>query len=123
LIATFKTKFPTTKTVVAWGASLGGLHSQMLAEKHPELVDGVILACPAANPSGAIIDYYGDALWGFKALFDPSIMVGGYSKDPATRAGQQLLNVQKILVVLNSLSANVKHRCNHFMASYCWSCR
>jgi pimeloyl-ACP methyl ester carboxylesterase len=107
LIATFKTKFPTTKTVVAWGASLGGLHSQMLAEKHPELVDGVILACPAANPSGAIIDYFGDALWGFKALFDPSIMVGGYSKDPATRAGQQLQNVQKILVVLNSLSVNV----------------
>ncbi len=107
LIATFKTKFPTTKTVIAWGASLGGLHSQMLAEKHPELVDGVILACPAANPSGAIIDYFGDALWGFKALFDPSIMVGGYSKDPATRIGQQLLNVQKILVVLNSLSVNV----------------
>jgi pimeloyl-ACP methyl ester carboxylesterase len=107
LIATFKTKFPTTKTVVAWGSSLGGLHSQMLAEKHPELVDGVILACPAANPSGAIIDYFGDALWGFKALFDPSIIVGGYSKDPVTRAGQQLLNVQKILVVLNSLSLNV----------------
>jgi hypothetical protein len=54
LIATFKTKFPTTKTVVAWGSSLGGLHSQMLAEKHPELVDGVILACPAANPQDAV---------------------------------------------------------------------
>ena len=107
LIATFKTKFPTTKTVIAWGASLGGLHSQMLAEKHPELVDGVILACPAANPQDALITYYGDALWAFKALFDPSIKVGGYSTDPVVRAGEQLLNVQKILVVLGSLSANV----------------
>ncbi len=50
LIATFKTKFPTTKTVIAWGESLGAMHSQMLAEKNPELVDGVILGCPAANP-------------------------------------------------------------------------
>jgi len=43
LIGTFKTKFPTTKTVIAWGSSIGGLHTQMLAEKSPELVDGVIL--------------------------------------------------------------------------------
>jgi pimeloyl-ACP methyl ester carboxylesterase len=107
LIATFKTKFPTTKTVIAWGPSLGGLHSQKLAETNPDLVDGVILACPAANPSGAIIDYYGDALWGFKALFDPSIKVGGYSTDPVIRAGEQLLNIQKILVVLGALSAQV----------------
>ena len=107
LIATFKTKFPTTKTVIAWGSSIGALHSQMLAEKSPELVDGVILACPAANPQDALIAYYGDALWAFKALFDPSIKVGGYSTDPAVRAGEQLLNIQKILVVLGSLSANV----------------
>jgi pimeloyl-ACP methyl ester carboxylesterase len=109
LIATFKTKFPTTKTVIAWGASLGGLHSQMLAEKHPELVDGVILACPAANPQDALITYYGDALWAFKALFDPTIKVGGYSTDPAVRVGEQLTNIGKILTVLNSLSANVSN--------------
>ena len=107
LIATFKTKFPTTKTVIAWGSSLGGLHSQMLAEKHPELVDGVILACPAANPQDALISYYGDALWGFKALFDPSIKVGGYSKDPATRAAEQYANIGKVLTVLGKLSAGL----------------
>jgi pimeloyl-ACP methyl ester carboxylesterase len=107
LIATFKTKFPTTKTVIAWGSSLGGLHSQMLAEKHPELVDGVILACPAANPQDALISYYGDALWGFKALFDPSIKVGGYSTDPATRAAEQYANIGKVLTVLGKLSAGL----------------
>jgi pimeloyl-ACP methyl ester carboxylesterase len=109
LIATFKTKFPTTKTVIAWGQSIGALHTQMLAEKSPELVDGVILACPAANPQDALITYYGDALWAFKALFDPSIKVGGYSTDPVVRAGEQLANIQKILVVLGALTANVSN--------------
>lgn len=107
LIATFKEKFPTTKTVIAWGASLGALHSQMLAEKNPELVDGVILACPAANPQDALIAYFGDALWGFKALFDPSIKVGGYSTDPVIRAGEQHANIGKVLTVLGKLSAGL----------------
>ena len=107
LIATFKTKFPTTKTVIAWGGSLGAMHAQMLAEKHPELVDGVILGCPAANPQDALIAYFGDALWGFKALFDPSIIVGGYSTDPVVRQTQQLANVGKVLTVLSKLSAGL----------------
>ena len=107
LIATFKTKFPTTKTVIAWGQSLGAMHTQILAEKHPELVDGVILACPAANPQDALMTYFGDALWGFKALFDPSIKVGGYSTDPATRAAEQYANIGKVLTVLGKLSAGL----------------
>jgi len=107
LIATFKEKFPTTKTVIAWGSSLGALHTQMLAEKHPELVDGVILACPAANPQDALIAYFGDSLWGFKALFDPSIKVGGYSTDPATRVTEQYANIGKVLTVLGKLSAGL----------------
>jgi pimeloyl-ACP methyl ester carboxylesterase len=107
LIATFKAKYPTTKSVIAWGASLGALHSQMLAEKNPELVDGVILGCPAANPQDALLAYFGDALWGFKALFDPTIMVGGYSTDPVLRQQEQLANIQKVLVVLGKLSGGL----------------
>ena len=107
LIATFKTKFPTTKNVVAWGVSLGAMHSQKLAETNPDLVDGVILACPAANPQDALITYFGDALWGFKALFDPSIKVGGYSTDPVERQKEQLDNVGKVLTVLGKLSAGL----------------
>ena len=107
LIATFKEKFPTTKTVIAWGESLGAMHSQMLAEKNPELVDGVILGCPAANPQDALMAYFGDALWGFKALFDPSIKVGGYSTDPVTRQQEQLLNIGKVLTVLGKLQGGL----------------
>ena len=107
LIAAFKKKFPTTKKVVAWGDSLGAMHSQKLAETNPDLVDGVVLSCPAANPSDAMINYFGDALYGFKAFFDPSIKVGGYSTDAATRQGEQLVNIGKVLTVLGKLSAGL----------------
>ena len=107
LIATFKKKFPTTKKVIAWGESLGSMHSQKLAETNPDLVDGLVLSCPAANPSDAMINYFGDALYGFKAFFDPSIKVGGYSTDAATRQGEQLANIGKVLTVLGKLSAGL----------------
>jgi pimeloyl-ACP methyl ester carboxylesterase len=107
LIASFKKKFPTTKKVIAWGDSLGSMHSQKLAETNPDLVDGVVLSCPAANPSDAMVNYFGDAIYGFKAFFDPSIKVGGYSTDAATRQGEQLVNIGKVLTVLGKLSAGL----------------
>jgi len=107
LIGAFKKKFPTTKKVIAWGASLGSLHSQKLAETNPDLVDGVVLGCPAANPNDALVAYFGDALWGLKALFDPSIKVGGYSTDPVKRQQEQLENIGKVLVLLSKLSGGL----------------
>jgi pimeloyl-ACP methyl ester carboxylesterase len=107
LIGAFKKKFPTTKKVIAWGNSLGTMHSQKLVETNPDLVDGLVLACPAANPSDALVNYFGDALYGFKAYFDPSIKVGGYSTDPVVRQGEQLANIGKVLTVLGKLSAGL----------------
>jgi pimeloyl-ACP methyl ester carboxylesterase len=107
LIDTFKKKFPTTKKVIAWGNSLGTMHSQKLVETNPDLVDGLVLACPAANPNDALVNYFGDALFGFKALFDPTIKVGGYSTDPVVRQGEQLANIGKVLTVLSKLSAGL----------------
>ena len=107
LIGAFKKKFPTTKKVIAWGQSLGTIHSQKLVETNPDLVDGLVLACPAANPSDALVNYFGDALYGFKAYFDPSIKVGGYSTDPVVRQQEQLANIGKVLTVLGKLSAGL----------------
>jgi pimeloyl-ACP methyl ester carboxylesterase len=107
LIGAFKKKFPTTKKVIAWGNSLGTMHSQKLVETNPDLVDGLVLACPAANPSDALVNYFGDALYGFKAYFDPSIKVGGYSTDPVVRQTEQLANIGKVLTVLGKLSAGL----------------
>jgi pimeloyl-ACP methyl ester carboxylesterase len=109
LIGAFKKKFPTTKKVIAWGKSLGAMHSQKLAETHPELVDGTVLACPAANPSNAMISYFGDALYGFKAYFDPSIKVGGYSTDPVVRQTEQLANIGKVLTAPATIFAAASH--------------
>ena len=107
LIAAFKKKFTTTSKVIAWGNSLGAMHTQKLVETNPELVDGAVLACPAANPNDALIAYFGDALYGFKAYFDPSIKVGGYSTDPVVRQQEQLANIGKVLTVLGKLSAGL----------------
>jgi pimeloyl-ACP methyl ester carboxylesterase len=107
LIAAFKKKFTTTKKVIAWGESLGSLHSQKLAETNPDLVDGLVLGCPAANPNDALVSYFGDALYGLKAYFDPSIKVGGYSTDPVVRQQEQLANIGKVLTVLGKLSAGL----------------
>ncbi len=107
LIAAFKKKFTTTSKVIAWGNSLGAMHTQKLVESNPELVDGAVLACPAANPNDALIAYFGDALYGFKAYFDPSIKVGGYSTDPVVRQQEQLANIVKVLTVLGKLSAGL----------------
>ena len=107
LIAAFKKKFTATKKVIAWGESLGTMHSQKLVETNPDLVDGLVLACPAANPSDALVTYFGDALFGFKAYFDPSIKVGGYSTDPVVRQQEQLANIGKVLTVLGKLSAGL----------------
>ena len=104
LIAAFKKKFPTTKKVVAWGQSLGSMHSQKLAESNPELVDALVLGCPAANPGDALLAYFGDALWGFKALFNANIKVGGYSTDPVVRQKEQLTNIALVLQVLGELT-------------------
>jgi hypothetical protein len=54
-----------------------------------------------------MISYFGDALYGFKAFFDPSIKVGGYSTDPVVRQTEQLANIGKVLTVLGKLSGGL----------------
>ena len=106
LIGIFKAKFPTTKKVVAWGASLGTLITQTLAEKHPELVDSVALVCPATAPTDALISYFGDFMWGFKSFFDPSIKGFGYSAG-AAGYGEAMGDLVKFFTALGKLQAGL----------------
>jgi len=105
LIGTFKTKFPTTKHVVAWGESLGGFITQGLAETHPELVDAVAPMCVADN-IGAELTAAGDFLWGVKVLFDPTIKGGNYSAG-AQGYGEAMTDLVKFFTVLGKLQAAV----------------
>ena len=105
LIDTFKKQFPKTTKVVAWGSSLGGVITQGLAEKHPELVSAVAPMCMADNVS-AELTMAGDFLWGIKVLFDPTIKAGNYSAGAAGVA-ESYADLVKVFTVMGKLQAGV----------------
>ena len=103
LIDTFKKQFPKTTKVVAWGSSLGGVITQGLAEKHPELVSAVAPMCMADNIAPQLT-MAGDFLWGVKVLFDPSIKGGNYSAGAAGVA-ESYADLGKVFTVMGKLQA------------------
>lgn len=105
LIGAFKTAFPATKHVVAWGESLGGFITQGLAEKYPNLVDAVAPMCVADNV-GAELTMAGDFLWGVKTLFDPTIKGGNYSAGAAGYA-EAMGDMVKFFTVIGKLQAGI----------------
>lgn len=103
LIGTFKKQFPKTTKVVAWGSSLGGVITQGLAEKYPELVSAVAPMCMADNIAPQLTAA-GDFLWGVKVLFDPSIKGGNYSAGAAGVA-ESYADLGKVFTVMGKLQA------------------
>ena len=103
LIGTFKAKFPTTNKVIAWGSSLGGVITQGLAEKYPELVSAVAPMCMADNLAPQLT-MAGDFLWGVKVLFDPTIKGGNYSAGAAGVA-ESYADLGKVFTVMGKLQA------------------
>lgn len=101
LVGAFKTAFPTTKHVLAWGSSLGGIITQTLAEKYSTLVDAVAPMCMADNIP-AELTAAGDVLWGIKTFFDPTIKGGNYSAGAAGNA-EAIGDIVKVLKVLGAL--------------------
>ena len=103
LIDTFKKQFPNTTKVVAWGSSLGGVITQGLAEKHPELVSAVAPMCMADNITPQLT-MAGDFLWGVKVLFDPTIKGGNYSPG-AAGVMESYADLGKVFTVMGKLQA------------------
>ena len=103
LIDTFKKQFPKTTKVVAWGSSLGGVITQGLAEKYPELVSAVAPMCMADNITPQLT-MAGDFLWGVKVLFDPTIKGGNYSAGAAGVA-ESYADLGKVFTVMGKLQA------------------
>ena len=103
LIDTFKKQFPTTTKVVAWGSSLGGVITQGLAEKYPELISAAAPMCMADNITPQLT-MAGDFLWGVKVLFDPSIKAGNYSAG-AAGVGESYTDLVKVFTVMSKLQA------------------
>ena len=105
LIGIFKDKFPNTTKVMAWGQSLGGIITELMQEKYPELLNVAAPLCVADNIS-AELQMAGDFLWGFKVLFDPSIKAGNYSAG-ATGYAESMQDLVKVFTVIGKLQANI----------------
>ncbi len=105
LISTFKTAFPTTEKVIAWGSSLGGFITQALAEKYPELISAAAPMCMADNIEPQLT-MAGDFLWGLKVLFDPSIKAGNYSAGAAGIA-ESYSDLVKVFTVMGKVQAGI----------------
>lgn len=99
------TTFPAIDRVAAWGASLGGLSSQILAESNPGLVDAVAPLC-LADSALSEITLAGDFLWGVKTFFDPTIKLSNYSSG-TTGYMEMLGDIGKVLTVFGTLSAAI----------------
>lgn len=106
LISVFKTAFPTTKHVIAWGESLGGFITQLLVEEHPSLVSAAAPMCAVTNSIEQQLSVATDVVWGFKTLFDPTIVGHNYAPGLAGYA-QAMGDLVKIFTVLGKLQAGV----------------
>ncbi len=105
LIDTFKKKFTTTTKVVAWGQSLGGIITQALAEKYPNLISAAAPLCMADNVN-AELTMAGDFLWGTKVLFNPAIKGGNYSAGTAGYV-EAMTDLKLFFTVLGELQAKI----------------
>lgn len=105
LIGVFKAQFPKTTKVVAWGSSLGGVITQGLAEKYPNLISAAAPMCMADNIP-AELTMAGDFLWGLKVLFDPTIKGGSYSAGAAGNA-EAYGDLVKVFTVMGKLQASL----------------
>jgi len=105
LIGVFKKQFTKTTKVVAWGNSLGGFITQALAEKYPDLVSAAAPLCMASD-IGPLMTMAGDALWGIKTFFDPTIKGGNYSAGAAGYA-EAMGDLVKVFTVIGSLQAAI----------------
>ena len=103
LVGLFKKQFTKTTKVVAWGESLGGFITQALAEKHSDLFSAAAPLCMASDIT-PLMTMAGDALWGIKTFFDPTIKGGNYSAGAAGYA-EAMGDLVKVFTVIGSLQA------------------
>ena len=79
LYSYFSNTFGTPKRVYLWGASLGALTAQMLAETHPEWVSGVAALCGPLSGTNRSLDLALDVAYAVKTLIAPKLQLTGYT--------------------------------------------
>ena len=67
------------KRTYVWGDSLGGLITEIIAEKNPQWVDGAAPMCGAVAGPNYNFDVALDVAYAVKALIDPHLKLTGYA--------------------------------------------
>lgn len=87
LLTQFKATHPgKVQRTIVWGASLGGLITETLAEEKPSLFVGAAPGCGVLAGAVPIADQTLDSALMVKAILLPTLMVGGYTSDAQAAA-------------------------------------
>lgn len=81
LHAKFLSVVGTPKRTYVWGDSLGGLITELVAEKDAAWVDGAAPMCGAVAGPNDNLDLALDVAYGVRQLVDPTLKLTGYSSD------------------------------------------
>ncbi len=79
LHAFFAEQVGQPKRTYVWGASLGGLITQVLAERNPDWVSGVMPTCGAVAGPILNFDLGLDVAYAIKTLIDPELKLTGFA--------------------------------------------
>jgi pimeloyl-ACP methyl ester carboxylesterase len=101
LLAEFARQFGKPARTFVWGASLGGLISEMLAEERPDLVTAAAPACGVLSGAVPIGDQTLDTLLMTRAFFRPTLKVSGYATDAEAARAFELLKGSVTAAVSN----------------------
>ncbi|HSV66835.1 MAG TPA: hypothetical protein VLJ59_13115 [Mycobacteriales bacterium] len=72
-------RFGPPRRVYAWGESMGGLASVMLAERHPDWVTGAASACGVLGGTARFFDLALDAAYAMRTLMVPALRISGFT--------------------------------------------
>jgi len=77
----FSDTFGKPRRVYIWGASLGGLITETLAETHPDWVSGVAPLCGVLGGTNLNLDLALDVAYAVKTLIYPPLQLTGYASE------------------------------------------
>lgn len=85
----FSDTFGKPRRVYIWGASLGGLITETLAETHPGWVSGVAPLCGVLGGTNLNLDLALDVAYAVKTLIYPQLQLTGFASEQAAVAQWQ----------------------------------
>jgi pimeloyl-ACP methyl ester carboxylesterase len=92
-LSRFSAEIARPQTVIAWGESMGGQITNLLAERRPDVIDGAVAMCPVVAGTTSWLNTYLDGAYTMKTLLAPGSdlpLIGIENPGAATAAWAQL---------------------------------